>query len=385
MPVANIPTRRRGRFWPNFLAKNAGETMTEGNTDASASWTKLVESLAEAGRRIDEATTHLSPQERADGYRALTRALANQLGRLEVDDAQPELAPFNLWRQKFYMDNPDVLYWVAEIAKGGRYRIDGIARGAVFTSINVYAGAGLQAQTVARVTSDELKLNAEGRFSLTLGGEAAEAEGQWEPIPEGANMVWVRQFYDDPAAMDGDCSIVRLDSQSPPAFIEAERFARRLANMGATLGQASKVLARGVDGGPEVRNAVREWSEMQGGAVYTEPGIYYQRGAWDLKPGEALVIEGQVAPARAWSVLLYSRFLNSLDYRNRPVSLTGPRVTTDADGRFRLVLAAEHPGVPNWLDTEGRPFGLFVIRWLQPTETPMLPTAKVVSLAELKA
>jgi hypothetical protein len=267
--------------------------MSEEKTDAAASWTRLVESLAQAGQRMETATTHLSAQERADGYRALTRALANQLGRLEVDDAQPELAPFNLWRQKFYMDNPDVLYWVAEIAKGGRYRIDGVARGAVFTSINVYAGAGLQAQTVARVTSDALTLDAEGRFSLTLGGAEAEAQGQWAPIPEGANMVWVRQFYDDLAAMDGDCSIVRLDRQAAPAFIEPERFARRLANMGATLGQASKVLAKNIDGGAEPHNAMREWSEMQGGAVYTEPGIHYQRGAWDLKAGEALVIEGQ--------------------------------------------------------------------------------------------
>ena len=42
--------------------------------------------------------------------------------------------------------------------------------------------------------------------------------------------------------------------------------------------------------------------------------------------GQALVIEGKAVPARHWSVLLYSRFLNSLDYRNRTVSITGPRV-----------------------------------------------------------
>src|SRR5262249_40561857 len=151
---------------------------------------------------MNDATTSLSPEERADGFRALARALANQLGRLEVDDAKPQLQPFNLWRQKFYMDNPDCLYWVAEIAKGGRYRIDGIARGAVFTSVNVYAGAALQAQTVARITSDDLKCDADGRFTLTLGGDQADAKGQWVPIPEGANMVWVRQFYDDQSKMD---------------------------------------------------------------------------------------------------------------------------------------------------------------------------------------
>ncbi|MEW5683725.1 MAG: DUF1214 domain-containing protein [Pseudomonadota bacterium] len=358
--------------------------MSDTDSGPYQAWQALTRSLAEAGRRMEEASADLTPEERADGFRALTRALANQLGRLEVDDARPELAPFNLWRQKFYMDNPDCLYWVAEIAGGGRYRIDGTARHAAFTSVNVYAGQGLEAQTVARITSDDLECDAEGRFTLTLGGDEARAEGQWVPVPDGANMVWVRQFYDDPARMDGDCRIVRLDPVPPPPAIEAHRFAKRLKTTGLTLDRAAKVLARSGAQETDAANEIREWSEMQGGAVYTEPGIHYQRGAWRLEPGQALVIEGTAVQARHWSVLLYSRFLNSLDYRNRQVSLTGPRVSQEEDGRYRIVIAGEDPGVPNWLDTEGRPYGLFVIRWLQPAETPRLPTARVVAIAELK-
>lgn len=359
--------------------------MTDQEKEAPiAAWQKLVESLASAGRRIDEATAALSAEERADGFRALARALANQLGRLEVDDANPELQPFNPWRQKFFMDNPDCRYWVAEIAPGGRYRIDGTTGGAAFTSITVYAGSGLKAQAVARVTSDELRCDGAGHFRLTLGGDPTHADGQWVAIPDGANMVWVRQFHDDPAAADGACSIVRLDPTPPPPAIEPARFAKRLSGMGTTLDVASMVIAQGSKRDEEVLNGIREWSEMQGGAVYTEPGIHYQRGAWRLEPGQALVIEGATSPARHWSVLLYSRFLNSLDYRNRTVSLTGSRVARDAEGRFRIVVAGEDPGVPNWLDTEGRPFGIFVIRWLQPQTTPQLPTTRVVSIADLR-
>jgi hypothetical protein len=150
------------------------------------------------------------------------------------------------------------------------------------------------------------------------------------------------------------------------------------------MGQSSTVLARGAQQESERPNTIREWAEMQGGAVYTEPGIHYQRGAWQLEPGQALVIDGTPVPARHWSVLLYSRFLNSLDYRNRTVSLTGPRVQLDDPDRFRIVLAGENPGVPNWLDTEGRPYDHFVIRWLQPSETPELPRVRVVNLTALK-
>ncbi|MBL8552797.1 MAG: DUF1214 domain-containing protein [Phenylobacterium sp.] len=358
--------------------------MEETASGPHQAWQGFVEALAEAGRRMEAASGDLSPQERADGFRALARALSNQLGRLEVDDARPELAPFNLWRSKFYMDNPDCLYWVAEIAGGGCYRIEGVARHAAFTSVNVYEGQGLEAQTVARITSDELVLDARGRFTLTLGGAAGDAVGQWVPIPAGANMVWVRQFYDDPERMDGDCAIARVDDVPAPPLIEAARFTRRLKNTGVTLERAAKVLARSAAQETDAANSIREWSEMQGGAVYTEPGIHYQRGAWRLEPGRALVIEGRAVAARHWSVLLYSRFLNSLDYRNRTVSLAGPRVRMDADGRFRIVIAGEDPGVANWLDTEGRPYGLFVIRWLQPAETPELPAVRVVAIADLE-
>ena len=198
--------------------------MSQTTGDVAASWEALVESLAEAGRRMDDAPRRLGPEERADGFRALARALSNQLGRLEADDASPELAPFNLWRQKFYMDNPDCLYWVAEVAPGGCYRIDGVARHAVFTSVNVYAGSSLQAQTVARITSDELVCDEQGRFRLTLGGDPQAAAGQWVDIPAGANMVWVRQFYDEPDRMDGSCTITRLDAVAPPPIVEVERF-----------------------------------------------------------------------------------------------------------------------------------------------------------------
>lgn len=352
--------------------------------DPALAWQQLVETLAKAGERMERATQEgVSADERADGYRALARALSNQLGRLEVDDAKPELVPFNLWRQKFYMDNPDYLYWVAEIAPGGCYRIEGSAKDALFLSINVYAAAGLSAETVARITSDDLTFDADGRFTVTLGGKREEAVGAWLPLPDTANMVWVRQFFAESQHGGRDCAITRLDLCPPTPMIEAGRFTRRLSRMAATLDMASKVIAKAGTNEAELRNGIREWSEMQGGAVFTEPGIHYQRGAWQLAPDEALIIEGKVVEARHWSALLYSRYLNSLDARNRRVSITGSHVETSAEGRFRIVLAASDPGVPNWLDTEGRPFGIFVIRWLQPAETPMLPAVRVVKLTEL--
>lgn len=360
--------------------------MSNEESDATSSadaWRALVAGLGEAGERLARRTAQLSREEQADGFRALLRALSNQLARFEVDREHPELVPFNGWRQKFFMDNPDFLYWVADIRGDRRYRIHGTRGDAVFVSLTAYAASGLvDASAAARLDSDSLTFDDAGRFSVTLSAERP-ASGDWLQVPERASVIWVRHFYED-VRHDalGTCAIEALDGARPPPFIEPDRFAHQLARLEKTLSSVVSVWgATERDERPRA-NQIRHWTEMQGGAAFTEPGIHYLRGAWELGPDEALVLEGETVPCRYWNVLLYSRFLNSLDHRHRTVSLTGSRIPL-RDGRYRLVLAPRDPGVAGWLDTEGRPFGLFVLRWLQAEKTPALPEVRVVRCDEI--
>lgn len=346
-------------------------------------WRAFVAGLGAAGERLARETAALSPSEQADGYRALLRALHNQLGRLEIDRESPELTPFNGWRQKLLMDNPDVLYWVADLRADRRYRVTGTRGDAAVVSLTAYAATGLaRAEATSRLDDESLRWDAQGRFEVTVGGERP-ASGDWLALPDGASTLWVRQFYDD-VHHDalGSCAIEPLDGGPPPPFVEPERLARRLARIGPTLSSVVSVWAAAGAEESERPNQVRHWSEMQGGAAFTEPGIHYLRGAWRLEPGQALVLDGPTVACRHWSALLYSRFLNSLDHRHRRVSITGARLAP-RHGRYRLVLAAEDPGAPGWLDTEGRRFGIFVLRFLRPEQTPTLPEPRVVPLAEV--
>ena len=107
--------------------------------DDEQAWAAFVEGLRLAGERLAADTAALGPAERVDGYRALLRGLANQLGRFEVDRERPELVPFNGWRQKMFLDNPDFRYWVADIRPDRRYRITGAIGDAVYQSVTAYA------------------------------------------------------------------------------------------------------------------------------------------------------------------------------------------------------------------------------------------------------
>jgi hypothetical protein len=102
-----------------------------------------------------------------------------------------------------------------------------------------------------------------------------------------------------------------------------------------------------------------------------------------LGPDEALVMTGRWPACRCANVSLWSRHLQTYDFAHRQVSLNRAQTTLDADGAFRIVLAHQDPGVPNWLDTEGRPFGLVFWRYFLPSSDIDTPQAKVVKLDDL--
>ncbi|MCB1255762.1 MAG: DUF1214 domain-containing protein [Microthrixaceae bacterium] len=347
-------------------------------------WTALVESLRQAGEKVAANTADLDDAERADGYRALLRAFNNQLGRFEVDLERPELVPFNGWRQKFFMDNPDFRYWVADVRDDRRYRITGTVGDAVYQSITAYSGIPLAAKAAGRIDSDTINVDADGRFEVIVSQEQPES-GDWLQMEEGANVVWVRHFHDDVAHDQlGTASIEPLDPPSTPAEFDTADLEERIGRLGFLMNFVPDVWASSLNEEIERPNELRHWAEMAGGAVYTEPGIHYVRGSWQLEADEALVIEGSVVPCRYWNILLYSRFLNSLDYRSRQVSRTSGNSRINGD-RFSFVISARDPGgAHDWLDTEGRDFGLVVMRWLQPQGDVPLPEVRRCSIAELK-
>ena len=85
------------------------------------------------------------------------------------------------------------------------------------------------------------------------------------------------------------------------------------------------------------------------------------------------------------NVALWNRFLQTYDYVNRRVGLNRSNTELEPDGSWRMVLAHHNPGVPNWLDTEGRPTGQVYWRYFLPEGDIPTPQAKVVPFAEIAA
>ncbi len=231
-----------------------------------------------------------------------------------------------------------------------------------------------------------MTFDAEGRFDVLVSEERPAAAGDWLPLPPGSSALWVRHFHGDVAHdVLGDCRIEPIDAPPPGPFIDPARFAHQVQRLGGAMAAMPKLLAGSTKADLQAPNEVRRWTEMTGGAAFTEPNIHYLRGAWQLADDEALVVEGQLPACRYWNVLLYSRYCNSLDHRSRRVSFTGNTARL-SDARYRFVIAARDPGADfDWLDTEGRPFGMFVMRFLQPDTEPAVPSLRRCRLADLAA
>ena len=102
-----------------------------------------------------------------------------------------------------------------------------------------------------------------------------------------------------------------------------------------------------------------------------------------IGPDDALVIRGRWPKCRCANVSLWNRHMQTYDFANRSVSLNRAQTKLEADGSFRMILAHRDPGLPNWLDTEGRPFGLVFWRFMLAEGDVETPRAEVVPFAKL--
>ena len=125
-------------------------------------------------------------------------------------------------------------------------------------------------------------------------------------------------------------------------------------------------------------NALAPARHFVGGA----DDIFYGNDWYDLAPGEAFVIECEPARCDYWQFQLCSYWFGTMDWASRQSSLNQAQMHIDPDGRFRVVIAHEDPGAPNWLDTAGNQQGMIQYRWIWSENNPE-PSLKRVKLEEV--
>jgi hypothetical protein len=351
----------------------------------SVAWREFCDRLARLGDEILGPDYPASPRERAEGYRHLANQVVGWLGwSIGYPDAEfPAFFRQNDQVVRWGGPNVDQVTRRARVSAEGTYRIAG-NMGACEDFILTVKDGDMHMERygiLSECLGSELGIGPGDDFAITL--SVAESPAPWVPLDANATMVNLREYYFDwqpraPAIV----TIQRLDTAgtAPPPLTTAR--------VDAMLDDAATTIEHSiVYWNDYVRTARAAATPNTMGAPRHNAGgssrIHYSFGFFELGADEALVLDASPPDARFWDVQLYTLgWFEPFDYANHTTSLNHTQAVASADGRVRAVVAHRDPGVPNWLDTEGRPAGMITHRWIDARSEPSI-TARLVPFDEI--
>ncbi|HPG28665.1 MAG: DUF1214 domain-containing protein [Spirochaetaceae bacterium] len=335
----------------------------------------------------------------SDGYRNLMHSLED--GLLRAFEADPEWPVFQRMvtpTRKYLGDNPDAIYFSAFVRGGRRYRIRGNLAGAVYTSFTLEYGdeGSTISKGVASVLNDsEFEVETDGSYEILLSPTEEPGHRGWLELPPNAMQITTRHYFERERSAAADPSveiplvIEPLDAPAPPPTFDDARVA---AGMRRVIEQLNWKAAMAPPPGERPMPAwvgttpnIFPTPSAPGDIAYTALDASYTMAPYSLGPDEALVMTGRFPKCRFANVVLWNAHNMTYDYAHRPTSRNRKQTKLEADGSFRMVLAHRDPGVPNWIDTEGRPSGMVFWRFFLPDEQPVTPRAEVVPFDAVRA
>ncbi len=365
-------------------------------SESRAAFDELLETLREVADRFAGPEWGLAtPDDVAGGLRVVANLLEGGLvGHFDDDPRRPVFRQIVTSTRKSLGDNADAIYFDAAVSPEYAYRVRGRTAGAVYVSFTVEAGAHdgrFPSRTAGVLNDTQFDVAGDGSFEVFLGGPPRDRN--WLTLAPDAARITSRHYWEQvrspaiPPIPDVALDIEVLDALDPlppPTDASVAAGLRRVATY-----VRSRSLEQTKPGeGPQPAFVSREPNRFPspvppGDHALAAFDAAYSMAPYVLGPDEALVMTGRWPQCRCANVSLWNRHLQTYDYAQRTVSLNRAQTDVAADGTFRIVLAHHDLGVPNWLDTEGRPFGMVFWRFFLPEGPIETPQARVVPFSSV--
>jgi hypothetical protein len=313
---------------------------------------------------------------------------------LGADPARPAFRRWHFPDKKLFGDNPDAIYYETPVSADHSYRIEGNTVDAIYTSFSVELTKkpGDRIGKVGATLNDtEFEIKSDGSYEIIA--SATPQEGNWLRLDPDAISITTRHYFEleDSVAADPLRLIpMVIEPLEPPAPSSPPTD----ASVAASIRRVAQWLDRSVN--PPGQDFTFSWVSKVPNRLppptidngnedigYAAKDNVYSMAPFVLKSDQALVIRGRWPKCRFANVVLWNRFLQTLDFRYRNVSLNRKQTKLEKDGSFKMILAHKDPGLPNWLDTEGRMIGIIFWRFQLPEEEIEPLTTEVVPFASL--
>lgn len=416
------PSKALGRAWDGMMADlNLARAALEDPWyyPAPASDRNLAEGyryLMGHLHRIIESELHQSP-EHPYFQRQLSRVAAYTLANA---DTQYLFAPIDAWGTYLVIGRAGPsAHW-----RGGKRprKTDGLApHYMVFeTHTSELGDSGRLDEVtdgshalVSAIDSSRIDINKDGSFEILISPtKPAGYEGNYLPssvlAADGrqlrANKLYIRELFAD---WENESSpyleIVKVGKAGEaPVPATAADTAMELRRVGQRVKHHTRFWNRlyanllepfgDIDGDGQrlmADNCFGEAVALNSGADQGVASHYVSGGTFELGDDEALLIEMDAPQAMYFSVQLANFWGMPLDFANHMTSLNQMQAHRSADNKFRFVVSAKDPGVPNWLDTTGLQSGYLTMRslWQQAPEAgaETALSCQRVSMTELPA
>jgi hypothetical protein len=275
---------------------------------------------------------------------------------------------------KMGLDNPDTLYFGTRVHADREYVVTGRRGTTTDLSFQLLGG---------EYTDDNVPAS-QAAFDDRELAIAADGSFEWRVRPTSAGQLVIREVYGDWSAQRGTLAISRLDTAgtAPPPLTRAA-IEKRYATAGKQLVQRVKTWLQF----PQwfylnlpVNTMVAP--RLTPGGLATQ---YSSVGHYDLNPDQALLITIPVSDAPYLGFQLGSLWYISLDYINHQTSLNNTQAQADPDGKVRMVISDQNPGVTNWVETLGHHRGYLQFRWQRVSRQLSEADGPTVELVDLDA
>ncbi len=288
------------------------------------------------------------------------------------------------------LPNADFLYRYAFVDGGRNFRITGRRGNSHFLEAQTISGFFGDPKLKLLKTYDfaRFQIGVDGTFEIAVGPEPAPDCPNWiatDPASANNTIIVREAFYDWTGETASTLRIEPVEPVAPLTEIDELEFIRRL-------GAASRLMkfCHGTFSGGLTEQVLAAVGTNHFLLVDTSkdehasnPSAGYVPCVYDLKQGEVLLVEVDRPQARYWNIHLGDVWWQVTDFTHHHSSLNGHQAKFDSDGKARIVIAGDDPGVANWLDTVGVAKGVALLRWYF-TDSYPAPAARVVRLDELR-
>lgn len=354
-----------------------------------------------------EAFSALPPAGDPESKRALKSAVdeltfATALDAADSDPERPKIvwgftAPRDWFGHhvpgsRWGIDNPDNVYRILPVDGASRYVITVHTHtpGPVQYSFWIYDSFvgedGREAHLdtpVGGLRDRDIKVGTDGSFTLTVDSTPANGRANHIQTTTDARVLLIRNTFNDWRHQEPfEVSVKRLGTPTHAPLTDDE-----IAHRTAVLLKAATTTLVGWEksgfAAPPAANTIATPKARGGGWGFAA------NGSFKIADDEALIVTLDPLGGKYLGFDLTNPWLVSLEHVHGSGSLNNLQARANPDGTFTYVIAAQDPGVYNWLSTGGVHTGKILIRWqaLPDSVTSAdnaVRSVKVVKLTELR-